>query len=157
MGAPSPFFIMLSMPTDAWLCMEMEYFIDLSPWRAGISGPSHSSLPPLPSSPPLVSDQQSFPSLPLTLETGQNIRCSIFYVTVRAASPLVSMLGALDVGMSWTVSTTWGLRVGVTVPCQQGFPADGLCGQNSLVGLHRKIWALIQLHEQFVPCFRDTK
>lgn len=76
------FFIIVSMPTDAWFCIEMEYFIVLSPWRARISGVSHSCLSlfllhlfPLP---PPVSNQHSFTSLPLTLETWQSIRCSYF-------------------------------------------------------------------------------
>lgn len=62
MGAPSPFFIIVSMPTDA--CTEMEYFIVLSPWRAGISGVSHSflSLSPCTSSPCTPSLCTSLPS-----------------------------------------------------------------------------------------------
>lgn len=50
-----------------------------------------------------------------------------------------------------------GLGVGVTVPCQQGFPNHGLCGQNRMVELHRKIIVLVKLHKQSVLSFSYTK
>lgn len=132
MGAPSPFFIIVSMPTDAWFCTEMEYFIVLSPWRAGISGVSHSflSLSPCTSSPctpslctSLPSEWPTFISF-LTTNFRDKAEHQVFLFSMwlsRHPALQSTRCYALGVLVSWMVSITWVSRSVLLYPVRKDF------------------------------------